>query len=87
MFYKYAAPTALVVFVRAVLTMTHSKNIRGYPPNPNQFDMTHSSANDIAALPPGGTLTTFDNGLTIFVRKSPSHGTVASRNHRVKMTL
>ncbi len=30
--------------------------------------MTHSSANDIAALPPGVKLTTLDNGLVIIVR-------------------
>jgi hypothetical protein len=33
--------------------------------------MTHSSANDIAALPPGVKLTTLDNGLVIIVRRSP----------------
>ena len=33
--------------------------------------MTHSSANDIAALPPGVKLTTLDNGLVIIVRGSP----------------
>ncbi len=31
--------------------------------------MTHSSANDIAALPPGVKLTTLDNGLVIIVRR------------------
>ena len=31
--------------------------------------MTHSSANDIAALPPGVTLTTLDNGLVVIVRR------------------
>jgi hypothetical protein len=55
--------------------------------HPTQFDMTHPSANDIAALPPGVKLTTLDNGLVIIVRRSPFQGTVASRNHRVKITL
>jgi hypothetical protein len=32
--------------------------------------MTHSSANDIAALPHGVKLTTLDNGLVIIVRGS-----------------
>jgi hypothetical protein len=45
------------------------KRISEYPPNPTQFDMTHSSANDIAALPPGVKLTTLDNGLVIIVRR------------------
>jgi hypothetical protein len=49
--------------------------------------MTHSSAKDIAALPPGVKLTTLDNGLVIIVRGSPFQGTVASRNHRVKIAL
>ena len=39
--------------------------------HPTQFDMTHSSANDIAALPPGVKLATLDNGLVIIVRRSP----------------
>jgi hypothetical protein len=59
----------------------------GYPPIPTQFDMTHSFANDIAALPPGVKLTTLDNGLVIIVRGSPFQGTVASRNHSVKIAL
>jgi hypothetical protein len=29
--------------------------------------MTHSSANDVTALPPGVKLTTLDNGLVIIV--------------------
>jgi hypothetical protein len=49
--------------------------------------MTHSSANDIAALPPGVKLTTLDNGLVIIVRGSPFQGTVASRKRRVKIAL
>jgi hypothetical protein len=49
--------------------------------------MTHSSANDIAALPPGVKLTTLDNGSVIIVRSSAFQGTVASRNHRVKIAL
>jgi hypothetical protein len=48
---------------------------------------TRASAMQIPSLPPGVTLTTLDNGLVIIVRGSPFHGTVASRNHRVKMTL
>jgi hypothetical protein len=55
--------------------------------HPTQFDMTHSSANDIAALPPRHKFTTLDNGLVIIVRRSPFQGTVASRKHRVKMAL
>ena len=47
------------------------KRISDYSPIPAQFDMTHSSANDIAALPPGVKLTTLDNGLVIIVRRSP----------------
>ena len=43
------------------------KRISEYPPIPVQFDMTHSSANDIAALP-RHKLTTLDNGLVIIVR-------------------
>jgi hypothetical protein len=31
--------------------------------------MTHSSTNDIAALPSGVKLTTLDNGLVIIVRR------------------
>ena len=31
--------------------------------------MTHSSANDIAALPPGVKLTALDTGLVIIVRR------------------
>jgi predicted Zn-dependent peptidase len=46
-----------------------------------------ASAMQIPSLPPGVTLTTLDNGLVIIVRRSPFHGTVASRNHRVTMTL
>jgi predicted Zn-dependent peptidase len=46
-----------------------------------------AAAMQIPSLPPGVTLTTLENGLTNIVRGSPSHGTVASRNHRVKMTL
>ena len=33
--------------------------------------ISHSSANDIAALPPGVKLTTLDDGLVIIVRGSP----------------
>ena len=46
------------------------KRISDYSPIPTQFDMTHSSTNDIAALPPGFKLTTLDNGLVIIVRRS-----------------
>ena len=63
------------------------KRISDYSPNPTQFDMTHSSANDIAALPPCVKLTTLDNGLVIIVRRSPFHGTVASQKRRVKIAL
>ena len=34
--------------------------------------ISHSSANDIAALPPGVKLTTLDNGLVIIVREDHS---------------
>jgi hypothetical protein len=48
---------------------------------------TRASAMQIPSLPPGFKLTTLDNGLVTIMHGSPSHGTVASRNHRVKMTL
>jgi len=46
------------------------RRISDYLPNPTQFDMTNSSANDLAALPPPGiTFTTLDNGLVVIVRR------------------
>jgi zinc protease len=41
--------------------------------------MTHSSANDIAALPPGVKLTTLDNGLVIIVREDHSAPVVSAQ--------
>jgi zinc protease len=41
--------------------------------------MTRSSANDIAALPPGVTLTTLDNGLTVIVREDHSAPVVSAQ--------
>ena len=41
--------------------------------------MTNSSANDIAALPPGVTLTTLENGLTIIVREDHSAPVVSAQ--------
>jgi len=49
--------------------------------------MTHSSANDIVPCPPRHKFTMLDNGLVIIVRGSSFQGTVASRNHRVKIAL
>ena len=41
--------------------------------------MTHSSTNNIAALPPGVTLTTLDNGLVIIVREDHSAPVVSAQ--------
>jgi zinc protease len=41
--------------------------------------MTHPSANDIAALPPGVKLTTLDNGLVIIVREDHSAPVVSAQ--------
>jgi len=41
--------------------------------------MTHSSANDIAALPPGVKLTTLDNGLVVIVREDHSAPVVSAQ--------
>jgi zinc protease len=41
--------------------------------------MTHSSANDIAALPPGVKLATLDNGLVIIVREDHSAPVVSAQ--------
>jgi len=41
--------------------------------------MTHSSANDIAALPPGVKLTTLDNSLVIIVREDHSAPVVSAQ--------
>ena len=41
--------------------------------------MTHSSANDIAALPPGVQLTTLENGLVIIVREDHSAPVVSAQ--------
>jgi zinc protease len=41
--------------------------------------MTHSSANDIAVLPPGVKLTTLDNGLVIIVREDHSAPVVSAQ--------
>ena len=55
------------------------KRISNYPSNLIQFDMTHSNANDIAALPPGVKLTTLDNGLAIIVREDHSAPVVSAQ--------
>ena len=41
--------------------------------------ISHSSANDIAALPPGVKLTTLDNGLVIIVREDHSAPVVSAQ--------
>jgi zinc protease len=41
--------------------------------------MTHSSANEISSVPPGVTLTTLDNGLTLIVREDHSAPVVSAQ--------
>jgi hypothetical protein len=63
---------------RCYANLVCPKRISDYSPNPIHFDMTHSSANDIAALP-RHKLTTLDNGLVRRAKFRRADKPIASR--------